>query len=271
MGEKGSKGEQDPEIHTLVLSPHLDDAALSCGGWIHHLTSQGHRVLVATLFTQDLPTDLKSSALDSSDLGSSALDRVMEMMNLQVETAMALRRKEDETACTRLGAEWTYGDFPEALARTASDGKPCYTGLEQLFGPFRSEDSSILGKLRGYLRELPSAREVLVPLTVGNHVDHQWVRRAAEEVWGGELRYYEDFPYVTNGPLALHKVLGFFKRGWKAEKRLLSEADWVAKVESIQAYKTQLDPLFGGAEKVDAAVRKWGRKVGGERYWRRFS
>ncbi|KAB2956573.1 MAG: PIG-L family deacetylase, partial [Thermoanaerobaculia bacterium] len=41
----------------LVLSPHLDDAVLSCGGRIADEVARGRDVLVVTVFTADEPAE----------------------------------------------------------------------------------------------------------------------------------------------------------------------------------------------------------------------
>ena len=41
----------------LYLSPHLDDAALSCGGQIAQATRQGRRVLIVTVMAGDPPME----------------------------------------------------------------------------------------------------------------------------------------------------------------------------------------------------------------------
>ena len=44
---------------------------------------------------------------------------------------------------------------------------------------------------------LPAARQLVAPLTVGQHVDHKLTQLAAEEAFGsGVLLYYEDYPYA---------------------------------------------------------------------------
>ncbi len=37
----------------IFLSPHPDDAVLSCGGWIYQLAQDGERPIVITLFGGD--------------------------------------------------------------------------------------------------------------------------------------------------------------------------------------------------------------------------
>ena len=39
----------------LFVSPHLDDVALSCGGYVRYLTRAGELVIVLTVFSADPP------------------------------------------------------------------------------------------------------------------------------------------------------------------------------------------------------------------------
>src|SRR5689334_12434287 len=77
----------------VYLSPHLDDAALSCGGMIHQQTQAGERVVVVTLCAGGPP----AGAL--SDFAQSLHTR----WQTPVE-AVAVRRAEDLAALKVLGA-----------------------------------------------------------------------------------------------------------------------------------------------------------------------
>ncbi len=243
----------------IYLSPHLDDAVLSCGGQIFRRIAEGQRVLILTLFTQDFST---------SDV-SEATRTVLDLMSLPVDEAMAIRRQEDLNACRVLGAELIHCPLPEALARRDAQGKPVYGSLSQLFGPMSFSDFPFVNEVAEALRGLPEAKEVFAPLTIGSHVDHQVVRQAAEDVFGTELSYYEDFPYVAWRRFALQKVLGWRKKGWRSEVVALEEKDLQARIDAIRAYSTQLKPLFKGEAGIEKSVHGWARKVGGERLWRR--
>ncbi|MFQ5421191.1 MAG: PIG-L family deacetylase, partial [Anaerolineae bacterium] len=48
----------------IYLSPHLDDAALSCGGQIFTRTSAGESVLVVTVMAGDAPPGLSSPIVE---------------------------------------------------------------------------------------------------------------------------------------------------------------------------------------------------------------
>ncbi len=251
----------DPASYDAIyLSPHLDDAVLSCGGQIHRRVAAGQRVLILTLFTGDFsPSDV-----------SEATRVVLDLMALPIEEAMAIRRQEDLTACRTLGAELIHCPLPEALARRDARGEPVYGSLKQLFGPMSFADFPFVNEVAGALRGLPEAKEVFTPLTIGSHVDHQVVRQAAEDVFGLELRYYEDFPYVAWRRFAIQRVLGWRKKGWSPEVVALDEQNLEARIEAIRAYSTQIQPLFKSDAGISKLVRAWARKVGGERLWRRI-
>src|SRR5690242_15250592 len=76
----------------IYLSPHLDDAVLSCGGAIARHTSAGARVLVVTLCTAAPPPD--------GPLSRFAQNHHL-MWGLVPERAMAEREREDDLALER--------------------------------------------------------------------------------------------------------------------------------------------------------------------------
>ena len=111
-----------------------------------------------------------------------------------------------------------------------------------------------------------------MPLGVGQHVDHQLTRRAAE-VAGGVFAYYEDYPYVANegdrwsGP----GDLGPHGRTLAPELIYLAEGDLSARVEAMACYASQLSSFWANRQAMDEAVRKFTGRVGqqapAERIW----
>ena len=81
----------------VYLSPHLDDAVLSCGGLIHRQRQEGESVLVVTIFAgsadQAAASDFATSLCRSWGLGP---DPVM------------ARRIEDQRALSFLSAEYRH-------------------------------------------------------------------------------------------------------------------------------------------------------------------
>jgi LmbE family N-acetylglucosaminyl deacetylase len=152
----------------LVLSPHLDDAVLSCPGWIQRLVRQGERVVVATVFTE---------------AGETA------------GTLYRRRRSEDRRAAKLLGAETVHLGFRDAPFRS-----PRYRDFFGIvFGRAReyaATRSQVIARLQDLVaRQSPD--RVLAPMAAGNHVDHRLVRDAALQAAGrSRLSFYEDRPYA---------------------------------------------------------------------------
>ncbi|MCI0455114.1 MAG: PIG-L family deacetylase [Candidatus Dadabacteria bacterium] len=166
----------------IYLSPHLDDVALSCGGRIVKQRSKGENVLVVTVFTGDIGEYKKPR------------DKILEpFMNTQ------MRRGEDERAMERLGVDYLWLNYPEALYRYKSP-----------FALFRSNvcvssaESRFCEALRSDICKICSAthiKRLYMPLAVGQHIDHQIVFQIGSSLQAKvehelELCYYEELPYV---------------------------------------------------------------------------
>ena len=99
----------------FLLSPHLDDAVLSCGGLIARWINRGYDVTVLTIFAGDPPPGPLSPFAQELH---SRWD--------QADGAVASRRAEDRIACGRLGASVAHLAFPDALYRRSAAGDPLY-------------------------------------------------------------------------------------------------------------------------------------------------
>lgn len=247
-----------PPLDALYLSPHLDDAALSCGGQIAEATRQGRHVLVVTLFAADEP-DTPPSDLVTTLHAAFGLDGGV----------VAARRAEDEAAMRELGCRSERWEETEGIYRIdPRTGGAVYPTLESLFGAPSPRDAPLIEKLSQRLADQPPARRVLAPLGVGGHVDHAIVRAAAEQCFDpASLAYYEDYPYVER-PLALWRVLRW-RRGWKGRIEPFGAMALEAKLEAIASYDSQVKPLFGDHARLRRKVMAHRRRLGGERLWRR--
>jgi LmbE family N-acetylglucosaminyl deacetylase len=247
----------------IYLSPHLDDAAISCGGDIHQLSRAGEPVWIITVFTAAPAGPLSSYATGLHEAQSFSSG----------EDAILGRLAEDREATALLGARARHLDFLDAIYRPVGDldsGGFAYETAESVFGAIHAADarlpvelaariSTAIGEIAG---DAPT--RVYAPLAVGSHVDHRIVRRAAERL-DLAVRYYEDVPYVLDkGALAAAKDERFV-----AELRALSDADFSAKLDAIMAYRSQ--NRFS-REQVHAYLERYGRHVGGgslaERLWK---
>jgi LmbE family N-acetylglucosaminyl deacetylase len=251
-----------PPVHALYLSPHLDDAVLSCGGQLHALARSGRHALVATVMAGDAPEDL-------SPLGAE-LHRIW-APHLGAAGVMDGRRREDAEACAALGVDREHMDVSDALyRRDPSTGAPLYPTLGSLFARPRPEDDALVDEVAERLAALPAAERVVAPLGAGRHVDHLLVRRAAERVFGrGRLELYEDYPYARER-WVLAKALGLPWR-WRSRLLTLDEAALAAKCRAIACYRSQLVTAFADRDDMERQVRAFAARVGGERLWRHRS
>jgi LmbE family N-acetylglucosaminyl deacetylase len=235
----------------VYLSPHLDDAVLSCGGAIHRQAQAGAEVLAITVFTGDF---------EGSDLSSFARSLHKEWGGLS--HPFALRRAEDNAALTLLNAEGENLEHLDAIYRVAPDGEWLYPNVEAIFGEVHPADPLSLDGARGLAERvtqlLPPPDQALLyaPLGVGHHVDHQIIRTAAHTLLeaGYHVGFYEDYPYAET-PGALEAALPRAGTGgWRIETIALEPENMAAKVSALGYHRSQLAMLFDGAEAMPNRV-----------------
>lgn len=152
----------------LVVSPHFDDAVLSCPGLLQRAAQRGHEVHVLTIFSEG-----DASARKRYDI----------------------RRTEDKVAIESLHARSATLGFHDAPFR---DGWNEF-GLGPILAP-TSRHLELRNKIElallGYLKRLNPA-VVIAPTGIGWHVDHLLTYELACAVVPGEqLYFYEDKPYA---------------------------------------------------------------------------
>jgi LmbE family N-acetylglucosaminyl deacetylase len=216
----------------LYLSPHLDDAALSCVARLSAERRRAKRSLVATLFSD----------------GASAY---------------ALRRAEDEKAMARLGADALHCGFVDAPYR--SSHYRSFAGITLDLDP---ADRGLVDRLAERIAELvrrTGAARVHAPLAVGGHVDHRLVHEAAvRAVEPGRLWFYEDRPYaLVRGMVELRlRDLGERQRGLGKRGSLRLAVDF-ARAGYVRSYAHAADAvralphLVGKALTPAAPASKW--------------
>jgi LmbE family N-acetylglucosaminyl deacetylase len=157
--------EQDLKGRAVVISPHLDDAVLSLGAAIARSTKLGADVAVVTVFAGDPGSTTSAGPWDRGCGFRSA-----------GEAASVLRR-EDQRACSVLGARPVWLPFRGMQYESSRDAARVWAALEPLV-----ERANIL-LLPGF------------PLT---HPDHAWV---TELILGTARRsthigFYAEQPYA---------------------------------------------------------------------------
>ncbi len=253
----------------LFLSPHLDDAALSCGGLLARLAAKQTAVLAVTFFTGD-----HEAMRPLSPYAAHLHER---WGNLP--TPYADRRREDECAMARLGVPYRHLGFLDAIYRSGDREAERYADATELFsGQVPSWDRAIGEKVTCAIRELiaelgPEA--VYTPAGVGRHVDHLIVRDSCLAAAGDDTAviFYEDMPYSTG----LYPVgrpdsptRAILELGARAASIRVEPIDIEAKLQSVHCYRSQLSELSAGAD-FDLVIATYCRSAGAgvpaERYW----
>lgn len=257
-------------MNHVFLSPHLDDAVLSCGGAIHHHTAHGQAALVITIF-----------AGGYQDGTPSAFARVQHGYWGSPPQPMTLRRAEDAAALALLGARVAHLNYLDAIYRTGANGEWLYPSEEALWGAVCSADplahdgaQAVASRLADLVPAKDDAR-LYAPLGVGQHVDHQLVHTAARRLlqMGYRVSFYEDYPYAERRGASESALVAAGGAGWSLEAIALSSEDVAAKVSALGYYRSQMFILFGGAEAMPnriwrfAATRTPEERLA-ERAWR---
>ena len=246
----------------VILSPHFDDGALSCGGRIWQAVQEGKRVRVLSLFAGGAIGEVPPFA------------QVQHAKWGNPPHPNRLRRAEDVAAYARLGCFDLYHlDAPDAVYRVTEDGRPLYGAEEAIFGDIQPEEDgyprSLMDEVLPYL---PDEATILAPLGVGHHVDHLLGhavgRLLLEEGWS--VAFYEELPYIE-APEALEEALAD-KSSLQPETISLSEAALAAKVDAMGYYRTQIPVLYGNELAMSRRIRAVANAVAGrigyaERIW----
>jgi hypothetical protein len=235
---------------TVILSPHFDDAVLSC--W--QLLEAGGEVTVANVFTASPPSGRPSAWWDRL---TGARDSI---------TRMAERRAEDHAALELAGCEALSLGLLDDQYRTAEIG----AGV-------------VLGRLR---EVLAPGSTLYAPVAMDEHRDHVLVRDAALSLaWEGwPLVLYADLPHATGAgwpswvtgepkrpgsdPDAIwNRALdgaGLASEDLTACVRSLEPAARARKLAAVDCYRTQREALdrYSFAPLADPRALAWAV------YWR---
>ncbi|MCS6908590.1 MAG: PIG-L family deacetylase [Anaerolineales bacterium] len=215
----------------VFLSPHYDDAVFSCGGGIWELCQAGEEVEVWTVCGGQPPQNAKLSAY---------AEELHLRWGFSLE-AVEARKAEDAEALSQLGAVGHSFQVPDCIYRASQSGEPLYTSDEELFSKLHPLDRELIQTLCMEISQKLSGNEKLVcPLGVGNHVDHQLTRLAAERV-GLPLLYYAEIPYIFRHPEWQKE---FLSPKLNVVAIPISEKGFEHWLDSVTAYRSQLSTFW---------------------------
>ncbi|WP_279349338.1 PIG-L deacetylase family protein [Erythrobacter litoralis] len=221
----------------LAISPHLDDAAFSAGGYLASRERAGDEVTILTCFTGNVEQPEGFALACQLDKG----------LGPDVDY-MALRRAEDEAACAVIGAKPIHLPFLEAPHRGYDSAPALFAGSH--------EDDDIVERLRTAIAEQVEELQpdaVLGPLCIGDHVDHHAVREAMVDLPGVLL--WEDWPYLDRSEYTPSSPPAFVHE--------LSDYDRIQRLAMCRCFASQLGFQFGGED----ALAKRTAAISSERFY----
>ncbi len=240
----------------IYLSPHFDDAALSCGGLVWEQAKQNEMVSIWTVCAGEPP---------SSELSPFARE-LHDRWELD-HNAPAQRRIEDQNSCQRLGASSRYFSTPDCIyRRNPASGEYLYASEAALNSALQAGDGQVIQSLQVELKQcLDPSAELVSPLGLGNHVDHQLARRAAEGL-DRPLWYFADFPYVLRNTTFGEQLE---REGWSSRLFPITEDGLAAWVDSISAHASQVSTFWANDLAMRQVVADYLNSSGGIRLWRK--
>jgi LmbE family N-acetylglucosaminyl deacetylase len=233
----------------LYLSPHLDDAVLSCGGLIAMQDGRDEPISILTAFAGD-PPDWRITPFAAE----------LHARWGKPGPPIAVRRAEDRLAAGRLGASVVHLDLLEAIYRRGDGERPLYPDRAAIFGSLDVQDADTLNGLIESLGglDLEDAR-LYCPLGIGGHVDHRLVRLAAEALHK-PLTYYREFPYASRGEV-IPEDMGDPPGSWRIYP--ITDEALQAWGDAILEYGTQLSTFWTDEDSLFNELRDFVFEKGG--------
>jgi len=238
----------------IYISPHLDDAVLSAGGFLYEQTRAGNQVEIWTVVCGFPPP---------GELTPFAQLLHQQWGTETAEETVRLRRAEDVKAANIVGAKTVHFDVPDCIYRRGPDGEPLYMDIYvQLHEAEYHLPDQIAQTIAPHLEP---DDQIICQLGVGGHVDHVLVRQAVERLQL-PLWYTADVPYLFWKPDELAPLAAKMKESLHT----ISEAGLKAWIEATLAYESQLSTLFESPDKVEEEIHSYYSEQGGLPIWRKI-
>ena len=241
----------------IYLSPHLDDVIYSCGGLIWEQTNSGHDVAIWTIFAADAPIYPLSQFAET----------MHDNWGLE-EHAVKVRREEDQISSKIVGAAPHYLSYLDCIYRKSESGTYYYQSDSDLFGGLDTGEADIITALTADLKDqLPANAQIVVPLSIGNHVDHEFTRKAASRL-EIPLYYYADYPYARESEGK--DILDFMKNStnWEVETYSVSEKGIRKWQQAALAYQSQVTIFWENEGVLMREIKEFSSTMRGVGLWK---
>ena len=253
---------EDDGMKILVLSPHRGDAAFSVAVSMGNWLAVEHEVTILNVFSRSLYAPFSDAEFVHE--------------NDRLSYVSAMRRREDERFVQQMIDELpraAKANFQMVDLNLKDAPLRLRCAPEDVSDLAVSPEDPAIGKLRKTLDQRVAARDVdalVLPLALGEHVDHLTVREAALPLTT-ELpsAFYEDLPYAATHPSAATNLQALREETgtkWHEELRPVLNQ----RADLGEAWKRRL--ILGYASQIDddeaARVGEFAaRYAGGERLW----
>lgn len=238
----------------IYISPHFDDAVLSCGGLIWEQAHSGIPVEIWTI----------NAGMPPLGPDSELITRVHAMWQTGTpQETVALRRLEDKNAADQLGANIRHFRSVDAIYRRTATGSLMYT--RDVFDPIHPDEPGIVEAVAGQIGvELNETDTIVGPLALGAHVDHVITRKALEAL-GRPIKYFADIPYLFNHKNELPAAV----EGLIPTSFAISAPGLAAWQAGIAAYESQISSLFIDLQDMRERIRDYLDEQHGQTLWGR--
>lgn len=256
----------DEVERVVVLSPHLDDAALSCGGLLSALKGKVSRLVITLSCSNPTPRP-------------GASGKPVRARNRAGYASPAERRREDIAAMHALDCDFVHLGFTDSIyRRSPTSGDLIYKTPREILarGLPHIEDSAHVEELYLVLRRLCLGMGrllLLSPMGIGHHVDHSICAHVVARLTSerATVLFYEDFPYVIYGdgsydnpnprlriaPDSPESALGRIHH--TPSRRVAQHISVEDKARLLLHYQSQIEGLFGDEHEMRRmlAHRRW--------------
>jgi LmbE family N-acetylglucosaminyl deacetylase len=223
------------KLDCIFISPHNDDAVLSCGGLLTQLAGKTH-ITVVNVFTSAHAKPYTLSA--QQFLKASGYSDAVTLYNV--------RKKEDKKVLSPLLVSVIDLGLEDALFRKKK--QPTFLGkylpeVDHIYPTYRwhilkgiSKDDNAVSVLKNKLQQFKNKKNLIfAPYGIGNHVDHLIARKVCNKLFDNIL-FYSDYPYnVRNNSNEYGSRIG---------KIYTFQPDMLKKEKLIKGYGTQFSGLF---------------------------
>lgn len=231
------------KINLYFISPHLDDAILSCGDLISSLAGKVN-ITVVNVFTEvsPLPNTLSAKAFLKQCGRSDASELFKE------------RRIEDKKVFDSIGvqvrnlgfidAQWRKKDKFNFIQKKLAFILPELVHVYPTYrwhiidGKISQLDADMMNKIKiDILDIVGSDRNSLVfcPIAIGGNVDHQIVRDCCLDIFDKNLILWSDFPYDSKSEVRFKDIINYSEAKFSFDKS--------KKLELVKMYGSQFKAL----------------------------